>query len=43
MTAIVVEQGLTRLLGLQEVGYSTIWAHEARADGVRGGRSDNGW
>jgi hypothetical protein len=43
MTAFVEEQGLTRLLGLREVGHSTMWTPEARLQGVRGGRSDNGW
>jgi hypothetical protein len=43
MTAFVEEQGLTGLLGLREVGHSTMRAPEARVRGVGGGRTDNGW
>jgi hypothetical protein len=43
MTAFVKELGLTGLLGLREVGHSTMWAHRAPVRGVRGGRTDHGW
>jgi hypothetical protein len=43
LTALVEEQGLTRLLELREVDHSTKWAHGARENGVRGERSDDVW
>jgi hypothetical protein len=42
MTAFVEEQGPKRLR-LREVGHSIRWTHEARVEGVRGGRNDDGW